>query len=48
MTEANGFVQVGRQVPVFGNITGKKTMGEIKSGIPKTENKPVVEVKPLQ
>ena len=48
MTDANGKVQVSRQVPVFGNITGKKTIGEIRSGVPKIEKKPPVETKPLK
>jgi hypothetical protein len=42
-----GTVTVTRQVPVFGNVTGKKTLGQIKTR-PVAANKPLVETKPLR
>ena len=47
MTDKGGKVTVSKKVPVFGNVHGTKTLGEIKTR-PVAANKPLVETTPLQ
>ncbi len=47
MTDS-GIIEIARQVPVFGNLTGSITLGEVKAGKRNAAGKPPVETKPLK
>lgn len=47
MTDS-GIIEIARQVPVFGDLTGGITLGAVKAGKRNTDDKPTVETKPLK